>query len=119
MLGFVYGQSTDRRSEMRAPNGGCGMRWFGIYPALIFAAIFAATAQAAPVSVQLGNSVVPLDAPWKFHTGDDARWASAGFDDTHWETFDLTPKAGAHDGDVGLKGYVAGWNARGHRNYSG
>jgi hypothetical protein len=95
------------------------MRRFQIYLVLIFAAMFAAAAQAAPVSVQLGNSVVPLNGPWKFHTSDDARWASADFDDAHWETVDLTPKPGAHDGDVGLKGYVAGWNARGHRNYSG
>jgi len=95
------------------------MRRFGIYLALIFAAMFGVAAQAAPVSIQLGSAVVPLNGPWKFHTGDDARWASPDFNDAQWETFDLTPKAGAHDGDVGLKGYVAGWNARGHRNYSG
>ena len=92
---------------------------FGIYLAPIFAAMLAAAAQAAPVSIQLGSSVVPLNAPWKFHTGDDARWASPDFNDAQWEIFDLTPRAGAHDGDVGLKGYVAGWNARGHRNYGG
>ncbi|HSM95091.1 MAG TPA: hypothetical protein VLT91_03540 [Rhizomicrobium sp.] len=95
------------------------MRRFGIHLALILAAMCAAAAQAAPASIQLGSAVVPLNAPWKFHTGDDARWASVDFDDAQWETYDLTPKAGAHDGDVGLKGYVAGWNARGHRNYSG
>ena len=30
---------------------------------------------------------------------------------------DLTPIPGAHDNDVGLSGYVPGWNARGHRGY--
>jgi hypothetical protein len=72
---------------------------------------------AAPIA--LGQSVVPLNAPWKFHTGDDPDWANSGFDDSRWETVDLTPLPGAHDGDVGLKGYVPGWSMRGHRFYSG
>ncbi|WP_234800717.1 hypothetical protein [Luteitalea pratensis] len=43
-----------------------------------------------------------LDGPWRFHTGDDPRWAAANADDTGWETIDLTPVPGSHDGDVGL-----------------
>jgi hypothetical protein len=73
----------------------------------------------AAVSIHLGDSVVALNGPWKFHTGDDPRWAAEGFDDSSWETFDLTPASGSHDDDVGLKGYVSGWAARGHRGYSG
>jgi len=73
----------------------------------------------AAVSIHLGDSVVALNGPWKFHTGDDLRWAAEGFDDSSWETFDLTPASGSHDDDVGLKGYVSGWAARGHRGYSG
>ena len=69
--------------------------------------------------VTLGQAVVPLDRPWRFHIGDDPRWADPDFDDSGWETVDLTPIPGAHDNDVGLSGYVAGWNARGHRGYSG
>jgi hypothetical protein len=69
--------------------------------------------------VMVGQAVVPLDQPWRFHIGDDPRWAHADFDDSAWETVDLTPIPGAHDNDVGLSGYVAGWNARGHRGYSG
>jgi hypothetical protein len=69
--------------------------------------------------VALGHAVVPLNQPWKFHIGDDPRWASADFDDSDWETVDLTPIPGAHDNDVGLSGYVPGSNARGHRGYCG
>jgi len=76
----------------------------------------AATAQ---VPITLGQSVVDLHGPWKFHTGDAAIWADASFDDSTWESVDLTAPPGAHDGDVGLTGYVPGWGARGHRGYSG
>ncbi len=63
--------------------------------------------------------VIVLNGPWKFHTGDDPRWADSAFDDARWETVDLTPAPGAHDSDVGLPGYVPGWTARGHRGYAG
>lgn len=58
-------------------------------------------------------------APGKFHTGDNPLWADPNFDDSTWETVDLTPPPGAHDSDVGLKGYVPGWQATGHRGYFG
>lgn len=77
-----------------------------------------ATAQ-SDVSIALGHSVAALNGPWRFHTGDDSSWAQPGFDDSSWETVDLTPPAGAHDPDVGLVGYVKGWRARGHPAYSG
>jgi hypothetical protein len=64
-------------------------------------------------------AAMPLNGPWKFHTGDDKRWADPNFNDSAWETIDLTPPPGAHDGDVGLSGYVLGWTARGHAGYSG
>ncbi|RUL75218.1 glycoside hydrolase [Dyella choica] len=69
--------------------------------------------------ITLGHSTVPLNGPWRFHVGDDARWSSADFDDSSWETVDLTPAPGAHDGDVGLPGYVSGWSQRGHARYTG
>lgn len=31
---------------------------------------------------------VSLDAPWKFQTGDDPAWATAGYDDASWDTID-------------------------------
>jgi hypothetical protein len=70
-------------------------------------------------TVVLGRSAVALNGPWKFHTGDDRGWANADFDDSNWESVDLTPPPGAHDSDVGLTGYVPGWQARGHRGYLG
>src|SRR5579864_5221744 len=76
----------------------------------------AADGQAVPVS--LGHSVLPLDGPWRFHTGDDPRWVDPGFDDSSWETLDLTPPPGAHDDDVGLTGFVPGWGAHGHTGYT-
>jgi hypothetical protein len=71
------------------------------------------------VPIQIGESVITLNGPWRFHTGDDARWADPTFDDSGWEKMDLTAAAGAHDSDVGLTGYVSGWTARGHAGYSG
>lgn len=60
-----------------------------------------------------------LDGAWRFHTGDDPRWADANVDDSGWETVDLTPAPGSHDGDVGLPDYVGGWMAHGHPGYHG
>lgn len=60
-----------------------------------------------------------LDGTWRFHTGDDPRWAAAGIDDSGWQTMDLTAPPGQHDGDVGLPDYVGGWSAHGHPGYHG
>jgi len=60
-----------------------------------------------------------LDEAWRFHTGDDLRWANADTDDSGWETIDLTASPGSHDGDVGLPDYVGGWMAHGHAGYTG
>jgi hypothetical protein len=70
-------------------------------------------------AIVIGHCVVALNGPWAFHIGDDPRWADPAFDDSRWETVDLTPETGAHDPDVGLAGYVPGWTARGHPGYSG
>jgi hypothetical protein len=60
-----------------------------------------------------------LDGPWRFHTGDDLRWAAPDTDDSGWKTIDLTALLGSHDGDVGLPDYVGGWMAHGHPGYHG
>ena len=73
----------------------------------------------APAPIVLGHAIAVLTGPWSFHLGDDPHWKDAVFDDADWEHVDLTPRPGAHDPDVGLKGYVPGWNARGHRGYAG
>jgi hypothetical protein len=72
-----------------------------------------------PLQISLGQSAVDLNGPWKFHIGDNPAWSDPKFDDSPWETIDLTAPPGAHDDDVGLTGYVPGWSARGHLGYSG
>ena len=73
------------------------------------------------VPIKLGRAVAPLYGPWKFAIGDSpvdpgtgaALWAEPEFDDSAWETVDLTPK-GAVDPISGQPGYLPGWTARGH-----
>lgn len=60
-----------------------------------------------------------LNGQWRFHTGDDPRWADTDTDDSGWETIDMTAVRGSHDGDVGLPDYVDGWTAHGHAAYHG
>jgi hypothetical protein len=89
----------------------------------------AAWAQAAPAApaqvVALGNSAVALTGPWRFSPGDSPWvdgspvWAQPDFDDAHWATMDLTPKAGSVDLSVGIAGFVPGWTARGYPGLSG
>ncbi len=75
---------------------------------------------AAPVrSITFGQSVVALNGPWKFHVGDNPQWADPTFDDSHWETVDLTPRAGSFDPVFGYSGYVPGWTTKGHPGYWG
>jgi hypothetical protein len=86
---------------------------------LLPAVAHAAPVASQPVTVELGDPVVDLEGPWRFHAGDDVHWAEPVFDDSGWERVDLTPPPGAHDGDVGLTGYVPGWGARGHAGHAG
>ena len=76
--------------------------------------------------ITLGPSVAPLYGPWKFTVGDSPidpathapLWAQPGFDDSQWETIDLTP-TGIHDPLGDFSDYVKGWTDRGHPGYSG
>jgi len=72
-----------------------------------------------PDPPELRSAATVLDGPWRFHTGDDPRWAVAIADDSDWETIDMTAPPGSHDGDVGLPDYVRGWAAHGHPAYAG
>jgi hypothetical protein len=81
---------------------------------------FRTTTAAAPASgmqIRFGQAMIPLTGPWKFHTGDDMRWADPKFDDASWGTMDLTPNA--VDPNTGLSGFAPGWTARGYAGYSG
>jgi hypothetical protein len=104
------------------------MRRFRLLFLLIGGIAFGSLALAQPASsarnsdmthIALGQSVIALDGPWKFHIGDDAHWADPNFDDSQWETIDLTPHAGSFDPTTGWSGYVPGWTAKGHPGYWG
>ena len=104
--------------------------------ALCLVMLFAGGASAAAQPVQLkinvahvtlDQSAVPLYGPWKFTVGDSPidpktgkpLWAEPGFDDSKWETVDLTPKEGVINPIMGLAGYGPGWTAKGHPGYFG
>ncbi len=82
-------------------------------------ALMAQGTDASTVPVALGQSVVALTGPWKFHIGDDPNWADPNYDDSQWETVDLTPTRQTTVPGVPIPGFVTGWQARGHRGYSG
>ena len=65
------------------------------------------------------KSLETLNGPWKFIAGDNTQYAESNYDDSKWENMDLAAPPGAHDGDVGLSGFIPGWTAKGHLNYSG
>ncbi len=73
----------------------------------------------AATSIILGQSTASLTGPWKFNTGDDPRWAQPDFDDSSWESMDLSAPPDANDGDVGITPYTSGWDSKGHRGYQG
>lgn len=72
-----------------------------------------------PDPSDLHAAVPPLDGAWRFHVGDDPRFADANLDDRTWETVDLSAPASSNDGDVGLPNYTTGWMAHGHPGYLG
>lgn len=83
---------------------------------------------AAPVTqIHLGDSVVALNGPWRFHVGDSPTdpatgkllWSEPGFDDSSWESLDLTVPPGSYDPIAGTSGYLPGWTAKGHPGYWG
>ena len=79
----------------------------------------AATSPAGTFSVNLGESSVALNGPWKFHTGDDMSWSQATFDDATWPAMDLTPPPGPADANIGESDDIPGWTSTGYPGYSG
>jgi hypothetical protein len=94
--------------------------WIALATLLTWAIVIADLARGGrPDPPSMRAAATLLDGPWRFHTGDDPRWADAKKDDRAWETIDLTATPGSHDGDVGLPDYVGGWMAHGHPGYTG
>ena len=77
--------------------------------------------------IWVGQSAVPLAGPWKFQIGDSPvdpatgkpLWVESGFDDSGWETMDLSPVPGIVDPYNRDPRYVPGWTAKGHPGYMG
>jgi hypothetical protein len=98
------------------------MKKTGFFVLLLLLSASLLSAQSAPApmtNITLGQSIVALTGPWKFHTGDNPAWADPNFDDATWEAVDLTPKQGSFDPVGGQAQYVPGWTAKGHPGYWG
>jgi len=87
-----------------------------------------AQTQTAPIKhVVIGDAAEPLYGPWKFHVGDSPidpvhhspLWSEPTFDDSTWETVDLTPRDATLDPVYGVSGMVPGWTNRGHAGHWG
>ena len=107
-----------------------------LFPAMLVSAL-AAVGQSAQSSAEkpdddrqmitLGQAVVPLNGPWKFQVGDSPidratntlLWAEPAFDDSQWESVDLTPQPGIVDPFLADPAYVQGWTTKGHPGYWG
>jgi hypothetical protein len=80
-----------------------------------------------PIDIHLGDAAATLNGPWAFSIGDSPidpktgqpLWAEPGFDDSHWETIDLTPRGLTDPNGSGTAGWVPGWTSLGHPGYSG
>jgi len=77
------------------------------------------SSSAPATRITIGQSLIGLVGPWKFHIGDDPRWADPDFNDSRWETVELAPKSASFDPVTGVSGYVPGWTALGHPGYWG
>jgi hypothetical protein len=93
----------------------------GILSLLVYSLFSAApaSAQAGLVKGTIGDAVLVLTGPWKFHPGDDMAWASPSFDDSSWGTQDLAPPPGSYDPTTGSSGFVPGWTSQGYPKLAG
>jgi hypothetical protein len=66
------------------------------------------------------QAVAILNGPWRFHVGDDTRWANPGFNDTTWEAYTIDPvHASLTVPEVIQAAPLPGWRAHGHARYLG
>jgi len=94
--------------------------WIALATLLAWAIVIVALQRGGrPDPPSLRAQAILLDGPWRFHVGDDPRWADPQSNDHDWEVIDLTATPGSHDGDVGLPDYVHGWMAHGHSTHTG
>lgn len=99
-------------------RGGVSLCWGVPLLLIVFFSLHVPTCRAdsAPTfHARIGESVVVLTGPWRFHSGDDLAWAQPAFNDANWDTMDLTPPKGSYDPTTGSSGFVPGWTA--HNQY--
>jgi hypothetical protein len=72
-------------------------RWMAVLCVCMLARAAGAQASAAGTGSGAGaqapariQGVLPLDGPWRFQVGDDARWADPAFDDSNWPAVSLS-----------------------------
>lgn len=94
-----------------------GIVLVALLTAVLMIVVLATGGRPDPAPLRAASTL--LDGSWRFHTGDDPRWAAVDMDDSSWETMDMTAPPGKHDSDVGLPDYVGGWSAHGHSSYHG
>jgi sigma-B regulation protein RsbU (phosphoserine phosphatase) len=59
-----------------------------------------------PTAPSAIRTVLNLNGPWRFQQGDDLEWAEPGFDDSHWQTINLSEPLTAQ----GIDSYTGyGW----------
>jgi hypothetical protein len=73
----------------------------------------AATIPSITVKGNIGDAVMVLNGPWKFHPGDDPAFAAPEFDDSSWGNQNLTLPPGSYDPVTGSSGFVPGWTSHG------
>jgi hypothetical protein len=87
---------------------------------VLFISLHARAAEpSAPMRVAIGNPVVGLTGPWRFHPGDNMTWAQPDYDDSEWSSMDLTPPEGSIDPTTGSSGFLLGWTAKGYPKLTG
>lgn len=77
--------------------------------------------------VAIGQTVVPLVGPWRFHVGDSPTdplthmplWAESDIDDSGWQTLNLVLDRTMHNPKTGDSELFPGWTARGYAGYWG
>ena len=69
-------------------------------------------------SIDLGHSMQKV-TEWKFHPGDDLRYAQPGFDDSSWQPMHVKGRANSHDPFFSADSFVPGWTARGFPKLTG
>jgi hypothetical protein len=66
---------------------GLSVRKIFLLAAVLLAVALSSVARAQTIDLDVTRlPISPVDSAWRFHLGDDARWAQPDFDDSTWQT---------------------------------